>query len=138
MICNITIFQKKIGLGPTPRSIQGDRTQALNLKSHLIFFISIAPLPAKFQRKILTTALVIAKFRYLTFNPLGGVKVKGVGQICYYVAVCVISFYLICNMTIFRKSLILASAPPLSPCVVRSNLICNMTVFRKKWPWPHP
>ena len=29
---------------------------------------------AKFQPKILTIALVIAKFKYLTFDPLGGVK----------------------------------------------------------------
>ena len=35
-------------------------------------------LRAKFQQKILTFALVIAKFQYLTFDPLGGVKGGGV------------------------------------------------------------
>ena len=35
-------------------------------------------LHAKFQQKILTIALVIAKFKYLTFDPLGGVKGGGV------------------------------------------------------------
>ena len=34
-------------------------------------------LHAKFQQKLLTIALVIAKFKYLTFDPLVGVK--GVG-----------------------------------------------------------
>ena len=29
---------------------------------------------SKFQQKILIIALVIVKFKYLTFDPLGGVK----------------------------------------------------------------
>ena len=35
-------------------------------------------LHAKFQQKILTIALVIGGFKYLTFDPLGGVKAGGV------------------------------------------------------------
>ena len=35
-------------------------------------------LHAKFQQKILIIALDIAKFKYLTFDPLGGVKGGGV------------------------------------------------------------
>ena len=31
-----------------------------------------------FSKKIFTIALVIAKFKYLTFDPLGGVKGGGV------------------------------------------------------------
>ena len=92
--------EKKIGLGPTLKSTLGDRTQAFNLKYRLVCFISIAPLPScKISAKILTSALGITKFKYFTFYPLGGVKVKGVGQICYHVAACVISFNLICIMT---------------------------------------
>ena len=33
---------------------------------------------AKFQQKILTIALVIVKLKYLSFDPLGGVKGGGV------------------------------------------------------------
>ena len=63
------------GLGPTP----GARNQAFKLKSRLICFISIAALQAcKISAKILIIALVIAKFKYLTFDPLGGVKGDGV------------------------------------------------------------
>ena len=36
------------------------------------------PMYAKFQQKIFTIALVIAKFKYLTFGALGGVKGGGV------------------------------------------------------------
>ena len=67
------------GLGPTPKSTKGARIQAFKLKSRLICFISIAALPAcKISAKILIIALVIAKFEYLTFDPLGGVKGGGV------------------------------------------------------------
>ena len=49
------------------------------LKSCLISFISIVALHAcKISAKMLTIALVIAKFEYLTFDPLGGVKGGGV------------------------------------------------------------
>ena len=56
------------------------------------------------------------KIYSLTFwpHPLGRGRVCG-QNICYHVAASVVSFNLICNMTIFWKSLILASAPPLSP-----------------------
>ena len=68
------------GLCPTPKSIPGARSQAFKLKSRLICFISIAALPAcKISAKLLTIALVIAKFKYLTFDPLGGVKGGGGG-----------------------------------------------------------
>ena len=66
------------GLGPPPKSTPGARTHAFKLKSRLICFISIAALPTcKISAKILTIALVIAKFKYLTFDPLGAVKGGG-------------------------------------------------------------
>ena len=62
-----------------PQPIPGARTHAFKLKSRLIYFISIAALFAcKISAKILTIALVIAKFEYLTFDPLGGVKGGGI------------------------------------------------------------
>ena len=82
LICNMTIFWKSLILAsaPTPKSTKGARKQAFKLKSRLICFISIAALPAckNFGKKILIIALVIAKFKYLTFDPLGGVKGGGV------------------------------------------------------------
>ena len=81
LICNMTIFWKSLILAsaPPPKSTQGVRNQAFKLKSFLICFISIAVLPAcKISAKILIIALVIAKFKYLTFDPLGGVKGGGV------------------------------------------------------------
>ena len=73
------ILKKFYASAPPPKSTQGARTQAFKLKSRLICFISIAALPAcKISAKILTIALVIAKFEYLTFDPLGGVKGGGV------------------------------------------------------------
>ena len=80
LICNMTIFWKSLILAsaPPPKSTKGARNQAFKLKSRLICFISIAALPAcKISAKILIIALVIAKFKYLTFDPLGGAK--GVG-----------------------------------------------------------
>ena len=61
------------------------------------------------------TWLLSEKMYSLTFwpHPLGRGRVCG-QNICYHVAASVVSFNLICNMTIFWKSLILASAPPLS------------------------
>ena len=39
----------------------------------------MAALPVcKITAKILTIALVIAKFKYLTFDPIGGIKGRGV------------------------------------------------------------
>ena len=77
----MTIFWKSLilALAPPPKSTQQTLTQAFKLKSHLICFISISALPAcKISAKILTIALVIGKFKYLTFDPLGGVKGGGV------------------------------------------------------------
>ena len=73
LICNMTIFWKNLILtsAPPPKSTQKARTQALKLKSRLICLLCLY---AKFQQKILTIALVIAKFKYLTFDPLGGSK----------------------------------------------------------------
>ena len=57
------------GLAPPPKSTQWARTQAFKLKSRLICFISIAALSVcKISAKILTIALVIAKFKYLTLS----------------------------------------------------------------------
>ena len=77
----MTIFWKSLilALAPPPSSTQPAWTQAFKLKSRLTCFISIAALPAcKISAKILTIALVIAKLKYLTFDPLGGVKGGGV------------------------------------------------------------
>ena len=64
---------------PPPKSTKGARNQAFKQKFCLICIISIAALLyAKFQQKILIIALVIAKFNYLIFDPLGGVKGGGV------------------------------------------------------------
>ena len=64
---------------PSSKFTPGDRTNAFKLKSHLIRFISIAALPAcKISAKILTIVVVIAKFKYMTFDPLGVVKGGGV------------------------------------------------------------
>ena len=58
------------GLSLTPSTHLGDRTQAFELKYRLICFMSIVPLSVcEISVKILTTDLVIAKFKYLTFNP---------------------------------------------------------------------
>ena len=66
------------GLGPTPKSTHRARNQAFKLKSRMICVISIAALPAcKISAKILIIALVIANFKYVTFDPLGGVKGRG-------------------------------------------------------------
>ena len=80
LICNMTIFWKKIRpRPPNPKSTSGARTQAFRLKSHLIHFISIAALLlCKISAKILTIALVIAKLKYATFDPLCVVKGGGV------------------------------------------------------------
>ena len=81
LICNMIIFWKSLILAtaPPPKSTQGAWNQAFKLKSRLIFFISIAVLSAcKISGKILIIALIIAKFKYLTFDPLGGVKGGGV------------------------------------------------------------
>ena len=81
LICNMTIFWKSLILAsaPPPKFTKGARNQAFKLKSRFICFISIAALPAcNISAKIFIIALVIAKFKYLTFDPLGGVKGGGV------------------------------------------------------------
>ena len=80
LICNMTIFWKSLilTLAPPPKSTKQAQTQAFKLKSRLICFISIAALPVrKISAKILTIALVIAQFKYLTFHSLGGVNGGG-------------------------------------------------------------
>ena len=60
---------------PTLKSTPGGRTHAFKLKFRLICFIAFAALSAcKISANILTTALVIAKFEYLVFALLGGIK----------------------------------------------------------------
>ena len=81
LICNMTIFWKSLILAPAvpPKSTPGAQTHPFKLKSCFIWFISIAALPTcKISAKKMTIALVIAKFKYLTFEPLGGVKGGGV------------------------------------------------------------
>ena len=51
------------------------RTHAFKLKSCLLCFISIQQ---KKKKKLTKLPLVIAKFKYSTFDPLGGVKGGGV------------------------------------------------------------
>ena len=66
---------KKMASVPPPKSASEAGTQAFKLKSYLICFISIAVLAAcRISAKILTIVLVIAKFKYLTFDPSGGSK----------------------------------------------------------------
>ena len=62
-----------------------------------------------------STWLLSEKYIGWPFDPtpwVKGVSVPSEQNICYHVAASFISLNLICNMTIFRKSLILASAPP--------------------------
>ena len=62
-------------LTPTPKSTPGAWTYAFKLKSRLTFsYLLLLYLHAKFQQKILTIALVTAEFKYVTFDPLVGVK----------------------------------------------------------------
>ena len=59
LMCNMTIFWKRLILAsvPPPKSTLGVGTQAFKLKSPLICFISIVPLPAcEISANILTTA----------------------------------------------------------------------------------
>ena len=75
LICNMTIFWKSLILASAPphQSTPGDWTQAFKLNSCLVCFISIAPLPAyKISAKNIDNCFAIAKFKYLTFDPLGG------------------------------------------------------------------
>ena len=68
-------------------------------------------------------------------HPLGQGCVCGQNT-CYHVAASIVSFNLICNMTIFWKSLILASAPPPKSTQrtqtlafkLKSRLICFISI----------
>ena len=68
------------GLGPHPRIPPqglGPMPSNYNTVWYVLYLLMLC-LHAKFQQKILTIALVIAKFKYLTFDPLGRVKGGGV------------------------------------------------------------
>ena len=60
------------GIGPHPLSPES------GLQTIIPFDMFHICLHAKFQQKILIIDLVIAKFKYLTFDLLGGVKGGGV------------------------------------------------------------
>ena len=70
------------------------------------------------------------------FNPTPWVKGVSQGKIFATIAASVVSFHLICNMTIFWKSLILASAPPpkstqqtrTQAFKLKSRLICFISI----------
>ena len=73
----MTIFWKSLNLAlaPPPKSTQRIQTKAFKLNP--VWYVSsllLLWLHAKFQQKLLTIALVIAKLKYLTLDPLGGVK----------------------------------------------------------------
>ena len=94
-------------------------------------------LPASSALIWYATWLLSEKIYSLTFwpHPLGQGCFCG-QNICYHVAASVVSFNLICNMTIFWKSLILASAPPPKSThgarnqafKLKSRLICFISI----------
>ena len=97
-------------------------------------YMLLPALSALIWKCIMTT---FRKRYSLTFwpQPLGRGCVCG-QNICYHVAASVVSFNLICNMTIFWKSLILASAPPtnatqgawIQAFKLKSRLICFISI----------
>ena len=94
-------------------------------------------LPASSALIWYATWLLSEKMYSLTFwpHPLGRGCVCG-QNICYHVAASVFSFNLICNMTIFWKTLILAWAPPPKSTQgarnqafkLKSRLICFISI----------
>ena len=69
----------KFYLGPTPLVHPTGSDQGLQTEIQFDMFYIFAALPVcKIAAKILTIALVIVKFKYLTFDPLGWVKGGGV------------------------------------------------------------
>ena len=75
-------YSGKVQFWPWPHSLSlpnrlGPRPSNWNSVWYVSYLLLLC-LCAKFQQKILTIALVIAKFKYLTFDPLGGVKGGGV------------------------------------------------------------
>ena len=77
LICNITIFWKSLILASahplSPPNGLRPRPPNLNPVWNVSYRLLLC-LHAKFQQEILTIALVIAKLKYLTFDPLDGVK----------------------------------------------------------------
>ena len=75
-------YSEKVKFWPRPHPLSppnrlGPRPSNWNPVWYVSYLLLLC-LYAKFQQKILTIALVIAKFKYLTFDPLGGVKGGGV------------------------------------------------------------
>ena len=71
-------YSEKVSFWPRPHPLSppnglGPRPSNWNPVCYVSYLLLLC-LHAKFQQKILTIALVIAKFKYLTFDPLGGVK----------------------------------------------------------------
>ena len=81
LVCNMTIFWKSLILASahplSPPKGLGIRPSNWNPVWYVSYLLLLC-LHAKFQQKILIIALVIAKFKCLTFDPLGGVKGGGV------------------------------------------------------------
>ena len=103
LICNMTTFRKKIvDLWPCSRGRGCVKGQAMCLHLlHLSFpliWYATWPCSAKVQ-----------------FWPLDHTRGVYIQTTYYHVAACVIPLNLICNMTIFWKSWIMACVPPLSP-----------------------
>ena len=74
LICNMSIFYKSFILAPAGLWPRPSNWNPVWYVSYLLLLC----LYTKFQQKIITIALVIAKYKYLTFDPLGGVKGGGV------------------------------------------------------------
>ena len=78
----MTIFWKSLILPRphplSPPNLLGPRPSNLNPVWYVSYLLLLR-VHAKFQQKILTIALVIAKLKYLTYDPLGGVKEGGGG-----------------------------------------------------------
>ena len=81
LICNMTIFWK-VKFWPRPHPLSPpNRLWPRPSNWNPVWYVSyllLLCLHAKIQQKILTNALVIAKWKYLTFDPLGVVKGGGV------------------------------------------------------------
>ena len=125
----MTIFRKenKMIFWPHPRG------PCVCNDSIFAFMVLCAQLPLIWY----ATWLLSEKRYSLTFwpHPLGRGCVCG-QNICYHVAASIVSFNLICNMTIFWKSLNLASAPPpkstqwtqTQAFKLKSHLICFISI----------
>ena len=93
-------------------------------------------LPASSALIWYATWLLSEKYIVWPFDPTPWVEGVCGQNICYHVAAVVVIFNLICNMTIFWKSLILASAPPPKSTQgarnwafkLKSHLICFISI----------